>query len=365
MECRYDENGEMQIDIINGDERIAVPEIYFGKNAKLQDTVMLDFPIMDSHIKAIYKENIMEGYWTVRNKPNYHVPFVAHHGRGHRFTTNGIKPAMDVSGKWKTTFGVETDGAYPAIGEFDANGNDLQGTFLTETGDYRYLAGEVQGDDLMMSCFDGSHAFLFTAKIQENQALTGKFYSGNHYQTNWVAQKDENASLPNAYDLTKATKDKVEIALPNVNGDIVTLDDAKYKGKPKLVTIMGTWCPNCLDESRFLKEYFKNNPDKEVPIIAVAFERYKDKTEAIDMLKKYKERLDVPYDMLYGGYYSKSIATEVIGSVDKIISYPTLLFVNPDNTISSIYTGFSGPATSEFANFKQTFETELDKIRNY
>jgi thiol-disulfide isomerase/thioredoxin len=271
---------------------------------------------------------------------------------------------MDVAGKWKTTFEVETPDAYPAIGEFKTDRNKVTGTFLTETGDYRYLDGEVQGDQFMLSCFDGSHAFLFTADITESESMIGKFYSGSHYQTNWIANRDESAELANPYEMSKAISESevINFSLPSTDGSIITLDDDRYKGKPKLIKIMGTWCPNCLDESKFLLEYKKENPEVDIPIIAIAFERYRDEEKALRVLANYKERLKIPYEIVYGGYYDKAEATAALGFLDEVISYPTLIFVNADNQITKVHTGFAGPATSQYDDFVSDFDQEVKNL---
>jgi thiol-disulfide isomerase/thioredoxin len=364
FEVIYDASDNLAIKLINGEERIEVGGVAFGKNKKLLDTIRMEFTLMDSYIRGIYKENVIEGYWTVNYKENYRVPFVAYFGQRHRFTQTTKAPVMDVAGKWKTTFEVETPDAYPAIGEFKTDRNKVTGTFLTETGDYRYLDGEVQGDQFMLSCFDGSHAFLFTADITESESMIGKFYSGSHYQTNWIANRDESAELANPYEMSKAISESevINFSLPSTDGSIITLDDDRYKGKPKLIKIMGTWCPNCLDESKFLLEYKKENPEVDIPIIAIAFERYRDEEKALSVLANYKERLNIPYEIVYGGYYDKAEATAALGFLDEVISYPTLIFVNADNQITKVHTGFAGPATSQYDDFVSDFDQEVKNL---
>jgi hypothetical protein len=62
-----------------------------------------------------------------------------------------------------------------------ANGSAyVNGTFLTETGDYRYLEGMMHNGKLYLSCFDGSHAFLFIAENNGTEITKGDFYSGLH-----------------------------------------------------------------------------------------------------------------------------------------------------------------------------------------
>lgn len=364
FEASYNDDNKLVLHIINGTERIEVTETTFGRTKDLRDTIDIHFPLFDSHISAEYKENVLEGLWHVHNRENYAIPFVAFHGQSHRFSNAKETPGGDVTGKWEATFEVETPDVYPAIGEFQQTENIVNGTFRTETGDYRYLDGIVMGNELKLSCFDGSHAFLFTADLSESGNLAGKFYSGTHYKTNWVAKRNEAATLTDPNKLSQITTPdkKITFSLPNTEGKIIDLNDAQYQGKPKIITMMGTWCPNCLDESKFLINYKKKHPEKDFQIIALAFEKYRNADKAQNMIKEYKKRLDIPYEILMAGYYDKEEATKEIGFIDKIISYPTMLFLNKDNEVLKVHTGFNGPATSQWEDFKKEFEEDVTRI---
>ena len=364
FESMYDDDNDLKINLLNAQEKIPVSDITFGRTKDLRDTLVISFPLMDSYISATFKENVMEGYWHVNYREDYQIPFVAFHGQAHRFSTDQIPPAINLNGKWEASFEVETEDVYPAVGEFVQNENAVTGTFLTETGDYRFLEGSIQGSNLYLSCFDGGHAFLFTAKADQSENLTGTFYSGKHYETNWVARKNENAQLTDPYQLSQiVTPDKsINFSLLDSDGNEVSLDDDHFKGKPKLITIMGTWCPNCLDESKFLLEYVQNNTDLSLEIIAIAFEKYRDEDKALSTIRNYKNRLNIPYPILYGGYYDKAEATSKLGFIDRILSYPTLLFVDRNNIVRKVHTGFNGPATSKYEQFKDDFEQSVQLI---
>ena len=352
---------DMQMYIINGTERLLVDALSFGRTKDLRDTLVASFLLMDTYISAEYKENILQGTWYVNNRENYFIPFVAYHGQAHRITTDTESPKADLSGRWEATFELESPDEYPAIAEFDQNENRLEGTFLTETGDYRYLDGTVQGEEMYLSCFDGSHAFLFKGRIEDNGSLNGLFYSGNHYKTNWVARRNSEARLQDAYALTRSTvgDQPITFSFLNTEGQEISLEDPKYQDKPKIITIMGTWCPNCLDESKFLIGHLERLAELNVEIIALAFERYRDKTKALSAIKNYKERLELPYEVLLAGYYDKIEASVQLPFLDRVLSYPTMLFLDKDNRIKKIHTGFSGPATSEYGSFVRTFESSL------
>lgn len=362
FEVIYKNDKEFYIELINGEERLVLDDIVYGLDrATAKDTIIIKFPIYESYIKAIYEEDVMEGTWVVPNRGAYEIPFVAYHAKDYRFTNLKKKPVMDMSGKWEVTFEADTEDAYPAIGEFVQEGNELTGTFLTETGDYRFLEGTIQADKVYLSVFDGAHAFLFEAKILEDQSMIGTFRSGKHYKTTWTAKKNPNVTLTNPNDLTfiKEGYNGIEFSFENTAGKMVSLADEVYQNKVKIVQIFGTWCPNCRDETNFLLDYLKQNNHPDLEIISLGFEKYRDKDKAMKTLKNYKEKLNIPYEMLLAGYSNKKEAAEALPMLNHILSYPTMIFIDKNNQVRKIHTGFNGPATSQYYEFKKEFDTFL------
>lgn len=366
FEIVYDTKDSFHIEIINGEQRIRVDDITIGLDRQTaKDTVTIEFPVFDSYIRGIFEENVLEGEWVVRNRENYAIPFVAYHGQDYRFTTLRKDPVMDVSGKWEVTFGIDTDDPYPAVGEFEQDGNHLTGTFLTETGDYRYLEGTIQANKIYLSTFDGSHAYLFEAKIEEDSIMIGSFRSGKHYKTLWEASRNSAAELRNPEDLTSLREkdDRLSFSFPNADGEQVSLEDDRYQGKVKIIELMGTWCPNCYDASQFLSGYLKENPSDNLAVIAVAFERYRDREKAFEAIRTYKKRLSVDYEVLLGGYYEKADAQLAFPMLDRVVAYPTWIFVDRNNRIRKIITGINGPATSKYEEYKADFhQTVLELL---
>ena len=365
FEVIYDSEDEFHIEIINGTERILVDNIIFGLDrSTAKDTITIDFPVYDSYIKGIHHEKVIRGEWVVRSKSNYSIPFVARHGEGHRFTNLKKKPKEDLSGRWAVTFGIDKENPYPAIGDFEQDGNNITGTFMTETGDYRYLDGTVQDNKFYLSCFDGAHAFLFEAKIGDDGKLIGSFKSGNHYSTLWEAQRNPEVTLQDPYDLTYMLDPSETFAFSflSSDGNQVSLTDPVYEGKAKILQIFGTWCPNCKDETTFLVDHFKNQPTENLAIIGLGFERYADTSQVLNILNRYKEELEIPYELLYAGPAAKKDALKSLPMLNEIISYPTMIFLDKHNRVIKIHTGFSGPATSDFNAFVTEFEKTVVEI---
>lgn len=357
------ENDVMVGHLINGDERIKIENLHFGRDrTSAKDTFQMDFSAFNTKINAFYEENFIEGNWEVPYKENYTIPFLATYGQTHRFIETEQKNTYDFSGKWYVQFEYDDpDSAYPAIGEFTQNGKDLQGTFKTETGDYRYLSGDAYGDKLRLSVFDGAHAFLFSGSVNQD-TIYGEFRSGKHYKCKWRATKNSTSTrfLKDPYEMTKKTTEApIEFSFKSSDNNFVSINDKVYNGKMKLINVMGTWCPNCRDEINFLKEIRGQFP--EIEIFSLAFERYRDENKALGVLQNYKKTMKFDWPLLLGGYADKSETSEVLSFVDKIYSYPTLLLVNSKNQIIDIHTGFYGPATPEYESFKKEYTSKLQR----
>ncbi len=361
----YTDDTTFHIIIRNADEEIILRDYVIRPDRATQkDTILIPFSPYDSYFEVIAEGNVLEGKWIVPSRGNYQIHFVAHHGKDYRFTQLRKPPLIDVTGRWKVLFGLETDDPFPAIGEFRQQGNYLEGTFLTETGDYRYLEGTVQADKIYLSCFDGSHMFLFEAKVQPDSSLSGIFWSGIHFITSWNAVRNETFTLTDRDSLSTVKNEednRLSFTFPDERGNMISLDDPVFEGKPKIIQILGTWCPNCLDETKFLLN-FLDTSKIDVPVIGLAFERHRDPIRAKEAIRHYRDRLNIPYPILHAGLSDKEEASRKLPIIDEIISYPTLLFLNRENEIVKIHTGFSGPATSEYGEFMKGFTTVVHQL---
>ena len=344
--------------IMNADERIQVDEITI-KN----DSIIIQMPVFEGYIAATFTANSMTGEF-IKESLNRYVPFVAEQGVKNRFELES-NANHDISGIWETSFDFDNN-PYPAKGIFYQSENQVNGTFRTKTGDYRYLEGVLDGDSLKLSTFDGAHVFLFAAKVTDS-TMEGKFFSGNHYVENFKANRNSAFELPDASSLTflKEEYDRFEFSFPDSSGKQVSLNDEKFKNKVVLVQIMGTWCPNCLDETQFYVDYLKNNPNSNLEIVALAFEYAKTEEKAFTGIERLKNRVGVEYPILLAqvGTSSKSKANEKLPMLNHVLSYPTTIYIDKEGTVRKIHTGFNGPATGEkHEEFKKEFSETLEEL---
>jgi thiol-disulfide isomerase/thioredoxin len=352
---------ENKIKIFNAKEVIEVTDIEY-KN----DSVYINMPVFTSYFVAKVTKGLLNGTF-VKKDLNRFVPFTSIKN-DKRFDVTK-KATINITGNWETTFSPDSDkDKYIAKGIFTQNGNIVTGTFRTTTGDYRYLEGVMQGNQLKLSTLDGAHAFLFTATISKDK-MKGTFYSGNHWSEPFIAIKNENFTLPSANNLTKIKKNakKFAFAFPDQTGKIVSLSDHKFKNKVTIVQIFGTWCPNCLDESRYYSNYYKKNKNKDIEFVALAFEYVKTKEKAFEFIKKFKKDLKIEYPILLAqiGSTSKTKAQEKLPMLDKVRSYPTTIFLDRKGKVRKIHTGFNGPATGQlYLDYKKEFEEFVDELLN-
>ncbi|MDH3244256.1 MAG: TlpA family protein disulfide reductase, partial [Saprospiraceae bacterium] len=135
-----------------------------------------------------------------------------------------------------------------------------------------------------------------------------------------------------------------------------------YQGRPKIIQILGTWCPNCLDETDFLVDWLDEHPDLDIAVIGLAFERYDDPAKARKVISRYREKLGITYPILHAGKSNKREASKQLPMLNEIISYPTLIFLDRNNQVRRIHTGFNGPATPDYPRFIEEFEETIQEL---
>ena len=353
------EEGGYVMQVYNAEEVVTIDEFTFNG-----DSIDIRMPIFEGHIAGTYTATEITGQFIEEGKERS-VPFRAVQGKLDRFEAK--EPAtVNLSGIWETYFHINTADEYPAKGIFMQNGNNVKGTFRTKTGDYRYLEGVVTGDSMKLSAFDGSHVFLFLAQVTDS-TLNGKFYSGKHAVQEFMGARNEAFELPDSDGLTYLREgyDKFDFSFPNSEGKMVDLDDPMFEDKAVLVQIMGTWCTNCLDETRFYVDFIKNNPDLDLQFVGLAFEYAKTEEKAFEGIKRLKEREEVPYPILLAQYgtSNKQKANEKLPMLNHILSYPTTIYIDKAGEVHKIHTGFNGPATGQkFVEFKEEFHRTIDEM---
>ena len=350
------DSNKLEMNLLNGEEELSIKNLQWKK-----DSLIIPMHIFDTEIRAVVESGKMKGYWIKNYVENYRLPFSASRNES-RFPEPEKEPAENLSGKWAVSFEGRKNHQDPfnAIALFEQDNNHLSGTFLTPTGDYRFLEGVINNNEFTLSSFDGENAYLFEGEILHENAVKGTFWSGKGRKESWTAKRDENAALADAESLTflKPGYEKLSFEFPDLEGNMVSLDDPKYQDKVVIVQVLGTWCPNCMDETRFLAEWYKEHKDKDVAIIGLAYEKKDDFEYASRRVKQMAEKLDAGYDFLIAGTPDKESTSRTLPMLNHIMSFPTTIFIDKKGTVRKIHTGFYGPGTGDYyTEFVQEFNT--------
>ena len=350
--------------LINGDERIEIPSVVVKG-----DSVTLEIDHYDSRIELFFenRKKLLSGTWTKRRGLDEWVkmPFAAR-----RPTKVSVDEPTEFLGRWEVAFESSSD---PSVAVFEKakDSNEVLGTFLTTTGDYRFLSGNVIDGKLRVSCFDGAHAFLFDAKLtgeSEQRTLKGNFWSSKNWHETWTAKLNPDAKLPDAFEQTKLTDAANrlgELSFPDLDGNQMKLNDPKFAGKARIIYVFGSWCPNCHDAANYFSELETKYGDKGLSILGLAFELTGDFERDASQVRKYLKRHGSKYPVLIAGINDKADATKRLTILDKVRSYPTTIFLDSQGKVKAVHTGFAGPATGkDYDELKEKFEKLIEDMLN-
>ncbi|MBI3844144.1 MAG: TlpA family protein disulfide reductase [Planctomycetes bacterium] len=349
--------------LVNGPERIEIPKVSF-----VGGQIVLDVDHYDSIVRATPSADgaRLDGEWKKRRGPDAYakLPFHATAGTAARFPSDSTRAdAKRVDGRWAVRFAPDDELAV-AIFETQAD-RSLSGTFLTPTGDYRYLAGTQDGACIRLSCFDGAHAFLFDARVQSDGTITGDFWAGDSSHETWTARRDDNAALPDAFALTKweGNASLEKLVFPDLDGKRRSLADSAFAGKARILQVMGSWCPNCQDETQYLVLLDRRYRSRGLSIVGLAFEVTGDFTRDAAQVRKLAARDGVTYPLLVAGTSDKAKASAAFPALDRVRAYPTTIFLHADGRVRAVHTGFAGPATGA-ANraLRAEFESIIEEL---
>ncbi|MDB5149303.1 MAG: hypothetical protein JWQ57_3323 [Mucilaginibacter sp.] len=171
--------------------------------------------------------------------------------------------------------------------------------------------------------------------------------------------------MPDPYKLTylKEGYKTFDFSLPDADGNKVSLKDDKFKNKVVILTIGGTWCPNCIDEAGFVAPWYQKNKGRGVEVIGVQFERKADPAYVKNAMENFKKRFNINYTEIFGGLADKKAVAESFPALNTFLSFPTILFIDKKGNVDKIYTGFTGPATGAYyTQFIREFNEEVDQL---
>lgn len=336
------------------------------------DSLFISMPAFESsfRLQKLANGDLQGNYIKGTAGATQYWPMYAYAKEKGRFSSATVNAKNNISGRWDVSITRANGTIRKVVALFAQQGNNITGSFLTPAADYRYLAGIVTGDSLELSAFDGDNIHLFEAKIDHaNMISGGVFYNGYTGKETWVAKKNDSIALPTTEDPTRLREvsTKLNFTFRDLEGKSVSINDEKYTNKVVIIQLMGSWCANCLDETKFLVDYYERNRSKGIEIIALAYELTTDTVRSKKSVTKFKKLFDVKYPMLITGVAAgdEKKTEKTLPQLTEIKSFPTTIFMDKKGYVREIHTNFYGPASGEYyIESKNKFYETVDRLLN-
>lgn len=344
------------VTLLNGDERVPLTGIsYIG------DTVIIPINAYDTELRGVISGDTLRGrFKRLFSEEDKGVQFTATATNRPRFEVKGTT-AVSLVGKWDIQF-ITDDKISNNVGIFSEKDGVVTGSILTNSGDLRFLEGVTDKDGFRLSAFAGLSPYLIRGTFTDENHFSGEFITSRGIQK-LEGTRNENAALADPYTQTQLKKgySTLSFKLPDLDGKEISLSDPQFKDKVVVVSILGSWCPNCLDEMEFLSPWYKENKDRGIELVGISFERKDDPEYINKVLGNLVKKYNTSYPILIGGKIGNEL--NVFPEIDKLSSYPTTFFIDKKGNVRKIHTGFNGPATGLFyEEFKNDFNQQIDDL---
>jgi thiol-disulfide isomerase/thioredoxin len=137
------------------------------------------------------------------------------------------------------------------------------------------------------------------------------------------------------------------LSYPSLDGPARTLDDPELHGKATIISLFGSWCPNCNDEAALWAELYELYYPRGLRIIGLGFELSGEVERDKKQLLRFRERWNLRYPIFLAGSADKEKAQLAFPLLAQVKSFPTALFLDGSGRVRAIHSGFAGPATGQ------------------
>ncbi|MCI0391727.1 MAG: TlpA family protein disulfide reductase [Acidobacteria bacterium] len=330
--------------LVNGDQRVeSTGGSFDGKTLKLR------YDFYDGELTATLADGELRGDF----KRQLRKEILRRELRAWRDTSSGKSTAStiaDISGDWLLRVG-EGDNQRTWRASFKQNGADVIGTIIPLSGDWGTMAGAFENGQLQLSRFDGINAYLLKARLTEDGRLEGLINS----ERKMIAERANKAKPdafpappdPNNYTKLKNPAEPFRFGFSDLNGRTVSSTDERFRNKVVIVTIGGSWCPNCHEEAAVLRDFYDRYQAQGLEIVGLMFEYTGNAERDREQMKIFARRHHVRYPLLLAGTTDEGEVEKKLPQLEDFSAYPTAIFIGRNGMVRRIHAGFEGQATGE------------------
>ena len=323
------------------------------------DSLVLEMADYGARIVAAVKGDSLVGrYSNVGRRGPRTIPFRASRGR---WQETAAPKAL--TGDWDAWFQGTTEST-PRVLRFAQGRQGLEGTIVSNSGDYGYFWGQMVRDSFSIAHFDGSFVYLLAGRIT-GDTLRGVFHAGLRAQTPFVATRSRGTPhLTPPGEVTRADdREPFQFSFPDLDGHTVSSTDARFRNKVVILDIFGTWCPTCHDAAPALVQLYKDYHGRGLEVIGLAFEAIGDTAIDGPLVRRYRDKYRIPFPLLIGGVSEQEVVAASLPQLDGFTAFPTTIFLGKDGRVRRIHAGFYGPATgAQYEQLVREFRAEVEKL---
>lgn len=241
-------------------------------------------------------------------------------------------------------------------------GPELKGTILRIDGDDGTLVGRIDGSHFAISHFSGDRPMLLQGTLAADGTIA--LESGAQkliaLRPAEARRRDLAPPLdPMTFAHMRNPGELFHFSFKDLNGKTYTEDS--FAGKPYVVSITGSWCPNCRDEAPFLVELYRTYHPKGLEMAAFCFEAADD--PGYGPLRAFVRKFQIPFPTLLAGEYPGDVLKTAVPQIENLAAYPTSIYVGKDGRVRSVHTGFpSAGSGEELENVKEEVRATIERM---
>ena len=241
---------------------------------------------------------------------------------------------------------------------------DVSAAIMRVDGDTGTLSGRYKDGKFTLSHFSGARPTVVEVTVVDD----GSLKLLEDHRSSRVAYREGEARAQTAPQPTDPTQHirvvdpaaKFKFSFPDLDGHIVSDTDPRFQNKVVIVSLTGTWCPNCHDEAPFLAELYKNYQSKGLEIVALSFEEPA-QLKDLSRVRAFVHQYGITYPFLIAG--DTDHEAETVPQAQNVNTFPAMFVLGKDGRIRATHAGYASKATGKYYMAEQqAFLQELDRL---